>query len=141
LGKDFFDNSSYPKVDVKGNENQLIIEAEVPGLKRDQISVEVDGNILRIKGEKKIKDEHKSQSYIHRELKHSSFCRSFKLPENVNVDKIESSFQDGVLEITIPKNVIDPPTTQVKNSDQISIYVVTYGPGEIRGFFTYFNYL
>ena len=114
LGKDFFDNGTYPKVDVRDEGNQLIIEAEVPGLKRDQISVEVDGNLLRIKGEKKVKDEKKSQTYIHRELKHSSFCRTFKLPIIVDTEKITSTFQDGLLEVTIPKKVIEPPPNPVR---------------------------
>lgn len=114
LGKDFFDGAAYPKVDVRDDGNQLVIEAEVPGLKRDQISVEIDGNILRIKGEKKAKDEKKSKNYIHRELKHSSFCRTFKMPTTVDIDNIASSFQDGVLEVLLPKKVIESPTSQPK---------------------------
>lgn len=114
LGKDFFDSSTYPKVDVRDESTHLVIEAEVPGLKRDQILVEVEGNLLRIKGEKKAKDEKKSQSYIHRELKHSSFCRTFKLPTTVDLDKITSSFQDGVLEISLPKKAVESPPSQVK---------------------------
>lgn len=114
LGKDFFDNGTYPKVDLRDDGNQLIIEAEVPGLKRDQISVEVDGNLLRIKGEKKLKDEKKSQTYIHRELKHSSFCRTFKLPVTVDIEHIASTFQDGVLEIALPKKVVEPPPCPIR---------------------------
>lgn len=114
LGKDFFDSATYPKVDVRDEGDQLVIEAEIPGIKRDQISVEVDGNILRIKGEKRIKDEAKSQNYIHRELKHSSFCRTFKMPMTVDVDNIASTFQDGVLEISLPKKVVEPPPNNVK---------------------------
>lgn len=114
LGKDFFDSATYPKVDVRDEGNQLVIEAEVPGLKRDQISIEVDGNLLRIKGEKKIKDEKKSQNYIHRELKHSSFCRTFKMPTTIDVDNITSLFQDGVLEILLPKKVVESTPNQIK---------------------------
>lgn len=114
LGKDFFDNTTYPKVDVKDENNRLVIEAEIPGLKRDQISVEIEGNLLRIKGEKKLKDEKKSQTYIHRELKHSSFCRTFKIPSTVDIDHISSSFQDGVLEISLPKKNLEPPPTPLK---------------------------
>lgn len=114
LGKDFFDSATYPKVDVRDESTHFVIEAEVPGLKRDQISVEVEGNLLRIKGEKKAKDEKKSQNYIHRELKHSSFCRTFKLPTTIDVDRIASTFQDGVLEISLPKKVVESPPSQVK---------------------------
>ena len=114
LGKDFFDKSTYPKVDVLHDEERIVIEAEIPGLKRDQISVEVEGEWLRIKGEKRSKDENKNQTYIHRELKHSAFCRSFKLPQTVDKEKFTAEFENGVLYVILPKKVIEPPPSQVK---------------------------
>lgn len=114
LGKDFFEKGTYPKVDVRDEPTQLVIEAEVPGLAKDQVKVELVGNTLRIKGEKKEKDELKAKSYVHRELKHSSFCRSFVVGDNINAEKLTAKFDNGVLEITLPKNTPDPKAVEVK---------------------------
>lgn len=114
LGKDFFDKGTYPKVDVRDEEKQLVIEAEVPGLKKEQVKVELEGGILRIKGEKKEVDESKTKSYVHRELKHSAFCRSFAIGKNIDADKITSKFENGVLEIVLPKREPDPKPVAVK---------------------------
>jgi HSP20 family protein len=114
LGKDFFEKGTYPKVDVRDDEKQIVIEAEVPGLKKEQVRVELEGGVLRIKGEKKDVDEQKSKTYVHRELKHSSFCRSFSIGRNVDTDKITSKFENGVLEITLPKRAPDPKPVEVK---------------------------
>lgn len=114
LGKDFFDKSTYPKVDILHDEKQMVIEAEIPGLKRDQIIVEVDGEWLRIKGEKNIKDEKKNQCYIHRELKHSAFCRSFRLPQTVDKEQFTAKFENGVLSVILPKKIVESPPNQIK---------------------------
>jgi HSP20 family protein len=114
LGKDFFEKGTYPKVDIRNEENKIIIDAEVPGLTKNQLNLEVDGDILRIKGDKKEVDGSKSNTYVHRELKHSSFCRSFNLGDNVDVSKIDAKFENGVLEITIPKKVVDPKIPPIK---------------------------
>lgn len=118
LGKNFFEKGTYPKVDVRNEENQVVIEAEVPGLTKDQISVEVDNGILRIKGEKKAIDEKKAQTYIHRELKHSSFCRSFSVGENVDTAKLGAKFENGILEVTLPKRV---PEKKVEPVQKVEI--------------------
>jgi len=114
FGKDFFEKGTYPKVDVRDEETQMVIEAEVPGLKKEQVKVELEGGILRIKGEKKDVDEKKGKSYVHRELKHSAFCRSFALGKNIDTDKIASKFENGVLEVTLPKREPDPKPVEVR---------------------------
>lgn len=103
LGKDFFEKGTYPKVDVRDEDTKLIIEAEVPGLTKDQVTVELDGDILKIKGEKKSNGEKNVKSYIHKELKHSSFCRSFSIGKNINKGTIGAKFENGILEITLEK--------------------------------------
>ncbi len=114
LGKDFFQKGTYPKVNVSDEDKELVIEAEVPGLTKDQIKVELEGGVLRIKGEKKSEDEVNKRNYVHRELKHSSFCRSFQLGDNVDVEKITSKFENGVLEITLPKKTPEVKAPEVK---------------------------
>jgi HSP20 family protein len=117
LGKDFFDKGSYPKVDVRDEETQIVIEAEIPGLTKEQVSVELDNGVLKIKGEKKIVDDKKSKTYVHKELKHSSFCRSFSVGNNVNIDNLTAKFENGILEIVLPKKVIEPKKEEVKKID------------------------
>lgn len=115
LGKDFFQKGTYPKVDVSDENDRLVIEAEVPGLRKDQIKVELEGGILRIKGEKKSEDEQVlRKNYVHKELKHSSFCRSFQIGDNIDVENITSKFENGVLEVTLPKKTPEVKAPEVK---------------------------
>lgn len=114
LGKDFFEKGTYPKVDVRNEDTQIVIDAEVPGLSKDQVSVELDNGILRIKGEKKDADEKKTKTYIHKELKHSSFCRSFSIGDNIDPEKLTAKFENGLLEITLPKKVPEQKVAPVK---------------------------
>ena len=114
LGKDFFEKGTYPKVDVRDEEKQVVIEAEVPGMTKDQVTVELEGDTLRIKGEKKVSGEKKESTYLHKELKHSSFCRSFSVGKNINPEKINAKFENGVLEITLEKLQPDPKRETVR---------------------------
>ena len=114
FGKDFFESGTYPKVDIRDEDSALIIDAEIPGLKKDQVAIEVDNGILRIKGEKKSTSDDKQQTYVHRELKHSTFCRSFSIGSNIDADKLTAKFENGVLEITLPKKVLTSPVEKVR---------------------------
>jgi HSP20 family protein len=105
---DFFGKGAYPKVDVIDEENQIIINAEIPGLTKEQVSVDLEDGILRIKGEKQQKDEQKNKNYVHRELKHSSFCRSFSIGDNIDKDSVDAKFENGLLRITLKKTVSTP---------------------------------
>lgn len=104
----FFGKSGYPKVDVIDEDNQITIKAEVPGLNKDQVSVFIDDDVLQIKGEKKEETEDKNKRYVHRELKHSSFCRSFSLGDNVDKESADAKFENGILSITLKKTVPTP---------------------------------
>jgi HSP20 family protein len=104
----FFGKGAYPKVDVIDEDNQVIINAEVPGLSKDQVSVVIDDGVLQIKGEKKEETEDKSKRYVHRELKHSSFCRSFSIGENINKETVDAKFENGILTVTLKKTVPTP---------------------------------
>ena len=80
--------------------------------------LEVDNGILRIKGEKKAVDEKKAQTYVHRELKHSSFCRSFSVGENIDTAKLGAKFENGILEVTLPKKT---PEKKVEPVQKVEI--------------------
>ena len=114
LGKDFFEKGTYPKVDVSDEVDKLIIEAEVPGLTKEQVSVEIDNGTLRIKGVKQDVHDTSLKKYVHKELKRSSFCRSFGIGNNINKDKLDAKFENGVLKIVLPKVTPDPKREEVK---------------------------
>jgi HSP20 family protein len=93
-----------PAVDIFEKEDKFVVKAELPGIKEDDIHVSVVGDTLSIKGEKKTETEVKEEDYYRSERSYGSFCRSIPLPSNVDADKIEASFEDGVLEVALPKS-------------------------------------
>ena len=80
----------------------VLLEAEVPGLTKDDVSVEVKDNILAVSGERKVKRDDDAV-YVRKELKRSSFKRSFSLGDNLDSERISAEFENGILTITIPK--------------------------------------
>lgn len=92
-----------PAVDIYEEETGVVLKAELPGVKKEDVSVEVKDNVLTIKGERKVDSEVKEKNYYRRERTHGSFSRSFNLQYAVNPDKIKARFKDGVLEIEVPK--------------------------------------
>ncbi|HOT88653.1 MAG TPA: Hsp20/alpha crystallin family protein [Bacteroidales bacterium] len=113
LGTSLFVTRAYPKVDIRETDKEYILEAEIPGLNKDQVSVEVKDNSLFIKGEKR-NETQKDGKYNVREIKRSSFIRSFALDENIDVDKISAKFENGMLEVTVPKKVKTPIKPEVR---------------------------
>ncbi len=93
-----------PAVDVFEKEDKFVVKAELPGTKEEDIHVSVVGDTLSIRGEKKTETEVKEEDYYRCERSYGSFYRSVPLPSNVDADKIEASFEHGVLEVTLPKS-------------------------------------
>jgi HSP20 family protein len=115
LGMDLFSKGAYPKVNVIDEEKETIIEAEISGLSKDQVKVEIDGAVLTIRGEKKVENKGgKDKTYLYRELKQSSFSRSFQFNENSDLENIKAKFENGLLTLTIPKKVPEPKEKNVK---------------------------
>lgn len=118
FGSNVFESGAYPKVDVRETDTEFVIEAEIPGLMKDQVKVEVKDNVLVMRGEKR--DETKKDGTYHvKEIKRSSFIRSWTLPPDI-VDKntVKAKFQDGVLEVKVGKiKAIPPPKPSVKQID------------------------
>ena len=92
-----------PAIDVFEKENKFIVKAETPGMKEEDINVSIEGDSLNIKGEKKTESEVKEEDYYRSERSYGSFFRSIALPSTVDAGKIEAEYDNGVLEITIPK--------------------------------------
>lgn len=109
FGVSFFGNNSYPKVDVIDYEDRITIEAEIPGLSKEDVSVDLEDNILSVTGSKRNQQEDKEKKYIRRELKRSSFKRSFQLGENFKTKNIKADFKDGILLVDVPKKEPEKP--------------------------------
>ena len=109
FGVEFFGNNSYPKVDVKDYDDKITIEAEIPGLAKEDVSVDLESQVLTITGGKREVKDDEGARYIRKELKRSSFKRSFKLGDNMNVKKIQADFDNGLLLVTVPKREKDEP--------------------------------
>jgi HSP20 family protein len=92
-----------PELDIYEDENSIVVSADLPGMKADNIDVSVSGNMLSISGEKKKEEEKKGRSYYRLEKSSGSFSRRIELPSAVDSKKISASYKDGVLEVTLPK--------------------------------------
>ena len=92
-----------PSVNTREGEHAYHVEVDLPGVKKDDIDVDVKDNIVTISGERKSKKEVKEEDYYKVESSYGKFERSFTLPENVDVENIHAESQDGVLEVVIPK--------------------------------------
>ena len=96
-----------PWVDISETKESVVVKAELPGLEVKDIRVGTEKNVLTIKGEKKCEKQERDQQYYYRERYFGSFHRSFPLPVAVQNDRIEETFKNGVLEITLPKFLPD----------------------------------
>ena len=111
-----FEKESYPKVDIIDHKDRVSIEAEIPGLKKDQITVDVKDGVLTVSGQKQAKKEEVEEgTYVRRELKRSSFRRSFVLGDSLDHNNVNAQFQDGVLVVDIAK--VKPVETKAKIID------------------------
>jgi len=92
-----------PKVNIKETADAYIVEMAVPGLKKSDFRIDLDNDVLAISTEIKEESEQKNDNYTRREFGYSSFKRTFNLPESVNDEKINASYQEGILSILLPK--------------------------------------
>ncbi len=92
-----------PEVDIVDQKDQILVKADLPGIKKEDFEVEVADGVLTIKGERKEETERKNGKTYRLERSYGSFLRSFALPAGVDESKVNASYKDGVLEITIPK--------------------------------------
>ena len=92
-----------PNVDVIEKENAFELQVALPGLKKQDVELEVADSVLTLKGERKLKNEKEEGRYYSFETQYGSFKRSFKLPKNVDQTKVDASFEDGILKINLLK--------------------------------------
>jgi HSP20 family protein len=108
-------NWSMPTVDMYQTDNEIVVKAAIPGVKTDDVQINVTGEMLTIKGEFKEKDEVKERAYHLREQRWGVFERTLALPTDVIADKAKAEFENGILTITLPKaDEVRPKTISIK---------------------------
>ena len=99
-----------PAVDLYETSDRFVLSIELPGLKRDQIKIELQHEILTVRGERAV--QHEEGAQFHRvERVHGPFARSFSLPNPADADRVQAEFRDGVLTVVIPK--LAPPSRRI----------------------------
>jgi HSP20 family protein len=103
-GMPVVEHSRWPAIDISEDENAFLVKADVPGCKAEDINISVHGNTLSISGDKKHEEEKKEKGYCYTERSWGSFRRDMTLPNDVEPNKVEAAYKDGVLSITLPKS-------------------------------------
>jgi len=110
-------NINYPKVNMQEKDDKYILNFELAGMSKDDIKLSLDNNLLILSGEKKVKKEDKDKTYIKHEIYMGKFQRVIQLPDNIQIDKIKSKFNNGMLEVTIPKAKVTTPKIKTLKID------------------------
>jgi len=106
FGLDFWNSDSVwnPAVDITEKSDSYEVKAELPGMKKDEIKISREDDVLMISGERKSEQDEKKDNYHRIERRYGKFQRSFYLPKNVKANDIKANYKDGVLTVTIPKS-------------------------------------
>jgi HSP20 family protein len=92
-----------PTVDIEQTDEEIVLKLDLPGMRREDVSIEVRDHTLIVTGERREEKEDKHEGYITRERIFGRFTRSFMLPEGVDPDQVRASFEDGVLRVRVPR--------------------------------------
>jgi HSP20 family protein len=98
-------NEFMPAVNIREDEKRFILDLAVPGIDKKDLKLEIHEDVITVSSGHKEEREETRDDFKRREFGYSAFCRSFYLPENVNKDKIEANYKDGILTVEIPKEV------------------------------------
>jgi HSP20 family protein len=93
-----------PSCDIYETETEIVVKAEIPGVKKEDVKLSMQDNVLTLSGERKFEEETKKENYVRVERGYGSFTRSFTLPPFVDAKKISAEFKDGLLEVKLPKS-------------------------------------
>lgn len=113
--QDFNSRTLAPRVDIAEDKNTVYIHAELPGLTKEDVKIALnEDRVLTISGEKKQEEKKEDKNFYRIERRYGVFSRSFNVPENVDVSGIEAVFENGVLNITLPKTEpVQPKVTEI----------------------------
>jgi HSP20 family protein len=96
-------NNSMPAVNIRENEKSYVIDLAIPGMDKKDLKIDINEDVLTISSETKSENEDSRDGYKRKEFSYSSFSRSFSIPENVEREKIEANYKDGILSVALPK--------------------------------------
>jgi HSP20 family protein len=108
-----------PPVDIFETDNELVLKADLPDVKMQDIDIQIENGTLTLKGERKFEKDEKNKGFHRIERSYGSFVRYFTLPETVNTENVQAEYHNGVLVITLPKKEVAKPKTvkvQVNNN-------------------------
>jgi HSP20 family protein len=100
-----------PPVDIAEEKDRILITAELPGFKENEIEIQTENGMLTLRGERRFEKENEGKSYHRVERSYGQFVRSFSLPNNVDREKIQATFKDGLLQVELPKREDAKPRT------------------------------
>ncbi len=104
----------FPAVNIKESDEAFHTEMAVPGFSKKDFKIDVEGSLLTISADKEHETNESNEHYTKKEFERKSFSRTFNLPENINEDKIEALYKEGMLQLTIPKKEKTKPTPRKK---------------------------
>jgi HSP20 family protein len=96
-----------PAVNIREDENKFALDLAIPGIDKKDLKIEIHEDVITISSENKSEKEENHDGFKRKEFSYSSFCRSFYLPENINKEKIEANYKDGILTVDIPKQEVE----------------------------------
>ena len=98
-----------PSIDVVRREDAIVVRADIPGIKPEDVKVTIEDEVLTVAGEHEEKSESKDERYVRRERRYGSFSRSMPLPRGVRAEDVKATTEDGVLEVTVPLPAEEAP--------------------------------
>jgi len=98
-----------PPVDVMENDNNIMVQVELPGVREEDVEVRIENNMLTISGERRLENEEQRDNFLRVERAYGRFYRSFTLPSNIDPENVKATFDNGILKITIPKREESKP--------------------------------
>jgi HSP20 family protein len=111
----FEDTEWMPAFDVSETDKELIVKGEVPGMDKKDINITVSDGMLTIRGEKKHEKKEENEQYHHVERRYGAFSRTMRLPHEVEADKVDATYKEGVLSIRLPKSeAVEPKKIEIK---------------------------
>lgn len=103
--KEFTENADFmPQIEITEQDDKWLVSAELPGMKKEDINIELEDGYLKISGKVENKKEIKENNYYYSERKYGTFARTIEVPNDVKPEEIKAEYVDGILNITIPKN-------------------------------------
>lgn len=111
-----------PRVDIYEGQNELVLEAELPGLKREDFDLSLENNVLTLRGERKFEKREEADNYHRVERAYGVFTRSFTLPQSVQGENAAAEYKDGVLRVTLPKREeVKARRIEIKAADETPV--------------------